>query len=143
MRKITFGGAISLDNYIARPDHSADWIMWSDEVGEIMANYWRRVDTMLMGRKTYEVAAKAGGGPGGLGDLKTFIFSRTLKDAPQGVTLVRDDAVPFVRKLKEQPGKEIMLMGGGELAHPLFEAGLIDEIGYCIHPLLLGAGTPL
>ena len=53
-----------------------------------------------------------------------------------------DDAVGFVRELKRQPGKDICLMGGGELARPLFEAGLIDEIGFNVHPVLLGSGIP-
>jgi dihydrofolate reductase len=143
MRKITFGGAISLDNYLASPDHTVDWILWSDEAGEIMNHSWKNVDTMLMGRKTCEVAQKMGGGPGGLDHIKTYVFSRTLKEAPKGATLVRDDAVDFVRELKRQPGKDIILMGGGELAHPLLEADLIDEIGYSIHPLLLGSGISL
>jgi dihydrofolate reductase len=53
------------------------------------------------------------------------------------------DAVPFMRELKRQPGKGICLMGGGELARSLFEAGLIDEVGVNIHPVLLGTGVPM
>jgi dihydrofolate reductase len=76
--------------------------------------------------------------------LKTFVFSRTLPEDPGGgITLVREDAAEFVRGLKGQDGKDICLMGGGELARSLFEAGLIDEIGFNIHPVLLGAGIPL
>ena len=63
MRKITFGGANSLDNYLARPDHAVDWLMWGDEVAAVMAEYWKTIDTVLMGRKTYEVALRSG--PGG------------------------------------------------------------------------------
>jgi dihydrofolate reductase len=59
------------------------------------------------------------------------------------VTVVRDDAAGFVRNLKVQDGKDICLMGGGDLARSLFEAGLIDEIGFNIHPVLLGSGIPL
>ena len=57
MRKVTFGGASSLDNFIARKDDSVDWLLWNKEVGEIMRDYWKTIDTMLMGRRTYEVAA--------------------------------------------------------------------------------------
>jgi len=72
------------------------------------------------------------------------VFSRTLKqDSSKTVSIVSRDAVGFVRKLKKQKGKDICLMGGGELARPLFEAGLIDEIGFNIHPVLLGSGIPL
>jgi hypothetical protein len=53
VRKVTFGGANSLDNYLARPDHAVDWLMWGDEAAAVMANYWKTIDTILMGRKTY------------------------------------------------------------------------------------------
>ena len=59
------------------------------------------------------------------------------------MTIVAEDAVEFVRGLKAQRGKDICLMGGGELAKSLFEAGLIDEIGLNTHPVLLGSGIPL
>lgn len=141
MRKITFGGANSLDNYLARPDHEVDWLLWSDEAAAVMNDYWKNIDTVLMGRKTYEVAIQKGQG-GGYPGVATYVFSRTLTEVPEGITLVREDAAEFVRGLKEQSGKDICLMGGGELARPLFEAGLIDEIGFNIHPVLLGSGIP-
>jgi dihydrofolate reductase len=143
MRKVTFGGANSLDNYLARPDHAVDWLRWGDEAAAVMADFWKTIDTVLMGRKTYEVAIRSGQGQGYPG-VKNYVFSRTLPgDSGSGVTVVRDEAVGFVRALKAQPGKDICLMGGGELARSLFEAGLIDEIGFNIHPVLLGSGIPL
>jgi dihydrofolate reductase len=142
MRKVTFGGANSLDNYIARRDHAVDWLMWSDEAAAYMTEYWRTIDTVVMGRKTYEVAASSGQGAGYPG-VKNYVFSRTLRETPGDVTLVRTDAAEFVRDLKRQDGKDICVMGGGELALSLFEAGLIDEIGFNIHPVLLGSGIPL
>jgi dihydrofolate reductase len=75
--------------------------------------------------------------------VKTYIFSRTLRQAPPGAEIVSSDAGEFVRRLKQQPGKGICLMGGGELATSLFEAGVIDEVGVNIHPVLLGTGVPL
>jgi dihydrofolate reductase len=76
--------------------------------------------------------------------VKNYVFTRTLPEDPGGgITVVRGDAAEFVRALKQQDGKDICLMGGGELARSLFEAGLIDEIGFNIHPVLLGAGIPL
>jgi dihydrofolate reductase len=146
MRKITFGGANSLDNFFARPDHSVDWLMWCDEASEVMSEYWKTIDTVLMGRKTYEVAARGNqnGGTGTFPGVYTYIFSRTLDHVPgDAVTLVKTDAAQFVRELKQQDGKDICLMGGGELARSLFEADLIDEIGFNIHPVLLGSGIPL
>ena len=142
MRKVTFGGANSLDNYLARPDDAVDWLLWGDDAAALVADYWKTIDTVLMGRKTWEVAARSGRGGGSPG-VGTYVFSRTLgDDLGGGVTLVRDDAADFVRDLKERPGKDICLMGGGELARSLFEADLIDEVGFNIHPVLLGDGIP-
>src|SRR6516162_6678166 len=124
MRKFTFGGANSLDNFIARPDHAVDWLLWGKEAAAVMADYWKTIDTVLMGRKTYEVAVRSGQGGGGYPGVVTYVFSRTLAEVPAGVTLVHGDAVEFVRDLKHRDGKDICLMGGGELARPLFEAGL-------------------
>ena len=75
--------------------------------------------------------------------ITTYLFSRTMRQAPPGVQLVSGDAGAFVRELKQQPGKGICLMGGGELAVSLLEAGVVDEVGLNVHPILLGDGVPL
>jgi dihydrofolate reductase len=148
MRKVTYGGACSLDGFIAGANGSVDWLHFSPEVGDIMTSYFKDVDTMVMGRKTWEVAlAQAGGGNGGgggdAGGITTYVFSRTLSriDAP-GVHLVRDDPGAFVRDLKRGKGKDICVMGGGELAQSLFMSDVIDEVGFNVHPILLGSGVP-
>ena len=143
MRKVTFGGASSLDNFIARKDDSYDWILWCKEAGEIMRDYWKTIDTIVMGRRTYEVAARNGPLPVHKG-VQTYVFSRTLKQrGKKGLTFVSEDAAEFVRRLKAEDGQDICVMGGGVLAKSLFEAGLIDEVGFNIHPILLGSGIPL
>lgn len=145
MRKVTFGGANSLDNYFARKDDAVDWLLWSDEAMKVMTDYWKTIDTILMGRKTYEVALKQSKGkrnpyPG----IKSYVFSRTLKQRKNSVVeIVSADAAAFVRKLKSEAGKDICVMGGGDFAKTLFEADLIDEIGFNIHPVLLGSGIPV
>jgi len=141
MRKIIWGAAVSLDLYIAGENEALDWLLWSDDVTAITSESWQGVDTMLMGRKTWEFAARSGGGPGP-SKLKTYVFSATMAEAPAGATLVGEDAAGFVRDLKAGPGGSILLMGGGELASALIEAGLVDEIGLNVHPLLLGGGIP-
>ena len=145
MRTVTYGAACSLDGFIAPSDGSMDWLHFSRDVQEYMATYWGSIDTMLMGRKTWEVAVGQGGGGGGGGGTKgitTYVFSRTLDRVGHGAHLVSEDAGEFVRRLKEQPGKGICVMGGGELAQSLFAAGVIDEVGLNVHPILLGSGVP-
>jgi dihydrofolate reductase len=121
--------------------------MWSNEAAAVMTAYWKTIDTIVMGRKTYEVALRMGASgvhPG----MTTYVFSRTMQKSPgkkkiKGLEFVAEDAAAFVRRLKEQEGKDICVMGGGLLAKSLFEADLIDEIGFNIHPVLLGSGIPL
>lgn len=144
MRKVTFGGANSLDNYFARKDDSVDWLMWSKEAASVMTDFWKTIDTVVMGRRTYEVALRMGAGGGAYPGVKNYVFSRTMKQKPgSSVEIISEDAAEFVRKLKSQEGKDICVMGGGLLAKSLFEADLIDEIGFNIHPVLLGSGIPV
>jgi dihydrofolate reductase len=141
MRKVTWSAACSLDLMLAGPDGALDWMLWSDDVTAIVGAMWAGVDALLMGRKTYDFAAKSGGG-GDAGDspLRTYIFSRTMTEAPKAATLVASDPAAFVRELKQKEGGDIMVMGGGELASVLIEGGAVDEIGLNIHPVLLGGG---
>lgn len=147
MRKATFGCANSLDNFIARENGDVDWLMWSDEVSALTGDFWTKIDTVLMGRKTFEISLKhAGEQPEQTEDsgIKTYVFSRTLKNGDhKDVEIISENAAEFVSELKNQDGKEICVMGGGDFAKTLFENGLIDEIGFNIHPVLLGSGIPL
>jgi dihydrofolate reductase len=145
MRTVTYGAACSLDGFIAPLDGSMNWLHFSNDVQQIMTDYWKSIDTVLMGRKTWEasIAMSGGGGGGGSKSIATYIFSRTLTAVSHGAQLVREDAGEFVRQLKEKPGKGICLMGGGELAQSLLAAGVLDEVGMNVHPILLGSGVPL
>lgn len=143
MRKVKFSGANSLDNFFARKDGTVDWILWNKQVNEFMKTYWETIDAVVMGRRTYEVGQRMGAGDGSPG-LTTYVFSRTLKNAGKNIELITEDAADFVRRLKQQKkGKDIFVMGGGLFAKSLFEADLIDEIAFCVHPLLLGSGIPV
>ena len=154
MRTVTYGGAISLDGFLAGADGSIEWLHHSKDVQDIMSKYWKDVDTILMGRKTYDFAVSSGREvntgkkrtkdmPRKESAVRTYVFSRKLQSIDEpGVELVKGDAVEFVRDLKCRPGKEICLMGGGELAQTLLGAGLVDRIGLNIHPILLGSGIP-
>ena len=139
MRKVTYGAACSLDGYIARSNGGVDGWHWSADVQRLTAAYWSRVDTVLMGRKTYDAARALG--QGAYPAVTNYIFSRTLRESPEpGVHLVRENAAAFVAQLKGEPGGEICVMGGGELAQALLQADLVDEVGVNIQPVLLGAG---
>ena len=145
MRKVTFSVANSLDNFIARSDHSYDWILHGKEAAAYLSEFWKTIDSILWGRKTYEVVTKNGTTSlSGSGGVKNYVFSRTLKGkSDESVEFVSEDAAAFVRKLKRKRGKDIFVMGGGELANSLLETDVIDEIGLNIHPVLLGSGIPL
>ena len=142
MRKVIYGGACSLDGYLSDRTGAIDWLHFSKDVQQIMARQWATVDTILFGRKTFEFAAAQGGGPATPG-VTSYVFSRTLAKSPaKGVDLVSSDAGEFVRELKSKPGKDIIVMSGGNLATSLLRAGVVDEVGFNIHPVLLGAGVP-
>lgn len=141
MRKVIFGGANTLDNYIAGKDDSVDWLRHNDEVNEIMARYWKTIDTVIVGRRTWEVAMK--GTSGGSKGIKSYVCSRTLKKIPGKKIELAPDAVSLVKRLKAEAGKDIIVMGGSLIGKSLFEAGLVDEFGVNIHPVLLGSGIPL
>ena len=153
MRTVTYGGAVSLDGFLAAADGAIDWLHFSTDVQDVMRDYFKDVDAILMGRKTWEVAtaqapakkprrrkAASANEPA----MRTYVFSRSLPAINQpGVELVSSDAAGFVRDLKQRPGKRICLMGGGELAASLLAADLVDEVGLNIHPILLGSGIPV
>ena len=142
MRNVIFGGANTLDNYIAGKGDSIDWIRHTEEVNDIMRDYWKRIDTVIMGRRTWEIAMKGGSGSGSKG-IKSYVCSRTLKKIPGKKVELAPDAVSLVKRLKSEEGKDITVMGGSEIGKSLFEAGLIDEFGVSVHPVLLGSGIPL
>jgi len=144
LRKVLFAVANSLDNYIARKDLQVDWILSSEESKSVLAELWKNIDTVLIGRKTYEPVLKSGKPWPTFPGVKNYVFSRTLKECPdKDVQIISEDAAAFVGKLKSGKGKDIFVLGGGELAKSLFDANLIDEISLSIHPLLLGSGIPL
>lgn len=142
MRKVTFGVANSLDNYIARADGSVDWLRAADESASALAEFWKTIDAVVIGRKTYEPVLKSGAPFPAAPGVRNYVLSRTLTESPhKSVEIVGEDAVDFVGRLKGERGKGIFVMGGGELARPLFEAGLIDEVWVTIQPVLLGRAT--
>jgi dihydrofolate reductase len=140
MRRIRYAVAASLDGYIAGPNGEADWIIMDPEID--FRALFEQFDTFLLGRRTFE--ATRGGGNSEMAGMKTYVFSRTLRqqDYP-GVTIVAEDVEKAVASLRAEPGKDIWLFGGGVLFGSLLEAGLVDTVEVAIMPVLLGGGIPL
>jgi dihydrofolate reductase len=140
MRRVRYAVAASLDGYIAGPKGEADWIIMNPEID--FRALFEQFDTFLLGRRTFEMMARAGRGetPG----MKTFVFSRTLRqqDYP-GVTVVAEKSEEIVAALRAEPGKDIWLFGGGSLFRSLLESGLVGTVEVAIVPVLLGGGIPL
>jgi dihydrofolate reductase len=109
-----------------------------------MAKFFDRIDAAAMGRKTYEEALKLGGPMGG-GGMASYVFSKSLPAGERnGIVFTRESPKAFVERLrKNKKGKDIWLMGGGELAAAFLNAGLVDELYLGIVPVLLGEGIPL
>jgi dihydrofolate reductase len=141
MRRVRFGGAISLDGYIAGPDGQYDWIQMDPDLD--FAAMFAQYDTLLIGRRTW-AAMVAAGNTEAMPGITSYVFSRTLRpeDCP-GATLVSSDAAGFVARLKNEPGKDIALFGGGVLFRSLLDAGLVDTVEVSLVPVLLGDGIPL
>ena len=144
MRKLKYYVATTADGFISREDGSWDFFLPEGEhISDYLASLKTSYDTLLMGRRTYEPALKAG-----VTDpypwLETYVFSRSLRESPNPrVKLVAEDALGVVRRLKEQEGRDIYLCGGGSFATQLLDAGLVDEVLLKFNPVLLGAGIAL
>ena len=138
MRKVTFSAAMSLDGYIAAPDGGYDWIVMDPEID--FDAMFKKYDTVLMGRKSYDAAR---GADYGMPKPNTYVFSKTLRQADvKGVT-VSNDPKKTVTELKKAAGKDIWLWGGGELFRSLLELQLVDALELAVIPVLLGDGLPL
>ncbi len=141
MRRVLYSVAASLDGYIAGPGGEFDWIPMDSTID--WAAFMGRFDTVLMGRRTYEISVAQHGGGSSPG-MKTHVFSRTLRSADHpNVNVVAEGAARVVNELKAGPGKDIWLMGGGVLFSSLLEAGVVDGVEVGLVPILLGQGLPL
>jgi dihydrofolate reductase len=140
MRKVVYGGAMSLDGFIAGPNGEYDWIVMDPDLDFVAA--MARFDTFLIGRKTFEAMRRMGDAAPPTPGIRHFVFSRTLR-AEECPYPLSDDAERVVTDLRQEPGKDIALFGGGELFRSLLAAGLVDEIAMSVVPVLLGGGIPL
>jgi len=142
MRKVVLQLAVSLDGFIEGPNGEFDWCFTDDDYG--MTNFFKRIDAIFIGRKSYELTLTMGGSaPPGFPVLKEYVFSNSLKEAEGDRIIVKGDLTEEVNKIKNEPGKDIWLFGGAALATALINLGLTDEMALAVHPIILGAGKRL
>ncbi len=140
MRKLILFIACSLDGCIARENGDVDWLFTDQDYG--YAEFLSSIDTVLMGRKTYEQVLTFGEYP--YQGIEGYVFSRTRGNGrDENAAFVSGDVAGFVRDLKRRPGKAIWLVGGGELVRSFVQHDLIDEYEIFVHPVVLGSGIPL
>jgi len=143
MRPVRYNVAASLDGYIADAHGAYDWIPLERAMD--FDALFQRVDTVLLGRHSYELVLRDPAAATWPVGARVLVFSRTLHAADHPhVTIVADDAAAAVAKLRADPvGGEIWLYGGGALFGSLLAAGQVDRVEVTIIPILLGGGVPL
>ncbi|HTI38594.1 MAG TPA: dihydrofolate reductase family protein [Vicinamibacterales bacterium] len=140
MRKVVYGGAMSLDGFIAGPKGEHDWIVMDPDMD--FAEMTARFDTFLIGRKTFEAMRRMRNDVNSTPGIQTIVFSRTMHPSRYPGVVIEADAERVVAELRARRGKDIALFGGGELFRSLLTAGLVDQIGVSLIPVLLGGGIP-
>ena len=140
MRSVVYGGAMSLDGFIAGPNGEYDWIVTDPEMD--FARMQARFDTFLIGRKTFDAMRRLGGAAPPTPGIRNIIFSHTLRPEDFPGVIISADAERTVAELRTQAGKDIALFGGGELFRSLLTAGLVDQVSVSLIPVLLGGGIP-
>jgi dihydrofolate reductase len=144
-RKIIVNIATSADGYIARPDGDIEWLTRRPAPKGFygMGKFMQSIDTTLFGRKTYEVGLQLGA----TFDPKSrnYVFSRQPPPAsvPAGVEFIASGIGPFAKRLRAQKGKNVWMMGGGEIIAAFLDEGAIDEFIISVVPVFIGEGIPL
>src|SRR3989337_3482218 len=117
MRRVILGLAVSLDGFIEGPNGEYDWCFTDQDYG--LGEFFKRIDSIFIGRKSYEMSLGMEEGISGFPKFKEYVFSTTLNSVKEGVTLVNGNIYDEVTKIKNEPGKDIWLFGGAELTASL------------------------
>jgi dihydrofolate reductase len=139
MRKVVLFIASSLDGYIAGKDDDISWLFDDADYGykEFLAS----VDTVLMGRRTYDLVLRMGQFP--YSDKECYVFSRSLMGGDDNVEFVNRPVKEFIQELRGIEGADIWLVGGSELIDAFMKERSVDEFIISIHPVVLGDGIPM
>ncbi|QQZ07653.1 dihydrofolate reductase family protein [Heyndrickxia vini] len=143
-RKVVLFISTSLDGYIATKEESLDWLFKVEGDGDNgYSEFYETIDTILFGKKTYDWVMKQGIKELPYKNKECYVFTRSPNDDKEDVKFINEDAVNFTKKLKNQEGKNIWIVGGGELLHSFLREKLVDELIIKIAPTILGKGIPL
>jgi dihydrofolate reductase len=144
-RRVIVHIGTSADGYIARPDGDLDWLTSRPKPKGFygVAAFMKSIDTMILGRKTYEAGLRMGAKFDS--GRRTIVFSRQPPpaDAPPSVEFVNQPIAAFVRQLRDQPGRDIWLMGGGDIIASFLDQRAVDEFVITMAPVFIGDGIPL
>lgn len=145
-RKVVLNIACSLDGYIATEEESLDWLFkieGQEEANKGIAEFDQTVDTVIMGRRTFDWVMKETKGENPYKDKMTYVYSYTANESFENVHYTKEEPKRLIEVMKSQKGKNIWLMGGGVVIRDFLEADLVDELIITIAPVLLGEGIPL
>lgn len=154
MRKIIVSNYVTLDGFIAGPNGEIDWFVWDEEIAKYSRELLYSIDTILFGRVTYELMASywPTASPttedpviiDAMNNLPKIVFSKTLEKVEwKNSRLAKGNISEEIPKLKQQPGKDMVIYGSGSIVSTLTQLGLINEYQIFINPIVLGSGKPL
>lgn len=144
-RRIIVYVATSADGFIARKDGRVDWLDRPPIAGSYgMGEFFKSIDAILWGRKTYSSAGGKGGGGGFGPKVKNYVFTHNPPAKPvKGVEFVNEPVKDFAGRLRAQPGKDIWIMGGAGIIAAFTDAGEVDDFIIHVIPTFIGEGIPL
>ncbi len=143
-RKVVLFIAMSLDGYIAAEEDSLEWLFQVEGEGDNgYSEFYETIDTIILGRRTYDWIIDKEGDNFPYKDAKCYVYSNSYKGKNEFVEFINEDPVSFVPRLKEEPGKNIWIVGGGKLLQNFIKQDLVDEFIITVAPVLVGSGIPL
>lgn len=143
-RKLILYIATSLDGYIATEEDSLEWLFKTEGEGDNgYSEFYRTVDTILLGRRTYDWIIDKEKGKFPYRNKKCYVFSKSICENNEHVEFINGDIVEFTNEIKKLEGENIWIVGGSNLLHYFMKERLVDEFIISIAPILIGRGIPL
>src|SRR6266487_4407120 len=158
MRKVILSNLVTLDGFFAGPNGELDWFIVNEEGKKDANDLLSKVDAILFGRVTYQLLADywpaAATNPSTsksdleiadkMNNLPKIVFSKTLQEVKwNNSRLVKENIAEEISKMKQQPGKDMVIFGSGSIVTTFMQLGLIDEYRILVNPVVLGNGKPL